>query len=49
MRKYFKRKKLIKKFLNDISTAFGNKKQNQTNISKSILEDVIKQNSILYL
>ena len=27
MRKYFKRKRLIKKFLNDISKQFGNKKQ----------------------
>ena len=49
MRKYFKRKKLIKKFLNDISKQFGNKKQIKTNISKPILEDVIKSNSILYL
>jgi len=49
MRKYFKRKKLIKKFLNDISAAFGNKKQTKLNNSKSILEDVINSNSILYL
>jgi len=49
MRKYFKRKRLIKKFLNDISTAFGNKKQIKSTNSKSILEDVIKTNSILYL
>ena len=49
MRKYFKRKRLIKKFLNDISKQFGNKKQIKSTNSKSILEDVIKQNSILYL